>query len=74
MNGITSNECHTQVYVIRLIEAHTYFLDFLCRAKRTGEDGPHVNYALFESNMLLWEGITVTRLIFAPEIRKSHEQ
>ena len=56
MNGITSNECHTQVYVIRLIEAHTYFLDFLCRAKRTVEDGPHVNYALFESNMLLWGG------------------
>ena len=56
MNGITSNECHTQVYVIRLIEAHTYFLDFLCRAKRTVEDGPHVNYALGESNMLLWGG------------------
>ena len=33
MTGITSNKCHTKVYVIRLIEAHTYLRDFLCRAK-----------------------------------------
>lgn len=37
-------------------EVHTYLRDFLCRANRIVEDGTHVNYALFESNMLLWGG------------------